>query len=111
MRIVSRVKLKLLHIVDVAPIDGSDPVESFRAMERELEQYSEELVAKPRWLILNKLDLIPEDEREVRCGEIVAALEWQGPVFAIAAATGMGTQDMVQQIMQGLEENEAEEQQ
>jgi GTP-binding protein len=97
----------LLHIVDVAPFDNSDPAESVRIIEGELAKFSEELVLRDRWLVLNKLDLLPEEEREARCNEIVAKLLWQGPVFRISAINKEGTQALVYRIQEYLEEQRA----
>ncbi len=103
---LSRTSL-LLHLVDVAPLDESvDPVESVRTIERELEKYSDELAERPRWLVLNKIDLLPEALREARCAEIVKALDWQGEVFFISAATANNTQALCYRIMQYLENPE-----
>ena len=99
---VSRTLL-LLHLVDVAPYDGSDPVEAVRVIEGELAKFSDELAQRERWLVLNKLDLVPEDEREALCTDIVKRLDWQGPVFAIAALSKDGTTRMMQAVMQHLE--------
>ena len=100
---VSRTLL-LLHLVDVAPYDGSDPVEAVRVIERELAKFSDELAQRERWLVLNKLDLIPEDEREALCADILARLNWQGPVYRVAALSKLGTERLMQDIMLRLEE-------
>ncbi|HSH40820.1 MAG TPA: Obg family GTPase CgtA [Arenicellales bacterium] len=95
----------LLHLLDVSPFGGSgDPVGDARRIVTELEKYSPELAARPRWLILNKLDLLPADERTARCDEIIAGLGWDGPVFRISAATGEGTDDLVKAVMAYLEQ-------
>jgi GTP-binding protein len=107
---VSRTLL-LLHMVDVAPFDGSDPVESVRTIERELAKFSEELVERDRWLVLNKLDLLPEDEREAVCDDIIARLNWQGPVYRIAAISKQGTQRLSQEIMLYMEQKREEAEQ
>lgn len=86
----------LLHVVDVSPFDESDPVDAAEAIVHELEQFSQALSERPRWLVLNKLDLLPEEEREVRVAEIVERLGWEGPVFRIAAIAGDGTDALVQ---------------
>ena len=88
----------LLHVVDVAPFDESDPVESARAIARELEQFSPALAERPRWLVLNKLDLLPEEEREARAEAIIAALAWEGPVFRISAIAAEGTRPLVEAV-------------
>ncbi len=99
---VSRTLL-LLHLVDVAPFDDTDPVESVRIIERELAKFSDELAQRERWLVLNKVDLLPPDERDAVCDDIIKRLDWQGPVFRIAALAGEGTQRLVQEIMNHME--------
>ena len=107
---VSRTLL-LLHMVDVAPFDGSDPVESVRTIERELAKFSEELALRDRWLVLNKLDLLPEDERKAVCDDIIERLNWQGPVYRIAAISKDGTQRLSQEIMLYMEQKQKEAEQ
>jgi GTP-binding protein len=99
---LSRTRL-LLHLVDVLPVDGSDPVENVRKIIAELEQYDEALARRERWLVLNKLDLLAEDERDSRCAEIVEALNWQHDVFAVSAVSGEGCVAVCQQVMNYLE--------
>ncbi|MDW5376183.1 Obg family GTPase CgtA [Halomonas sp. HP20-15] len=94
----------LLHVVDVAPFDESDPVDSARAIARELEQFSPALAERPRWLVLNKLDLLHEAEREARAQAIVDALGWQGPVFRTSAISSEGTAPLVQAVYRWLTE-------
>ena len=101
---LSRTRL-LLHLVDVAPFDGSDPADSVRKIAAELERFSPELAGRERWLVLNKIDLLPEDEREAHCRQIIEALDWQGPVFNIAAISKEGTQALVYKVMEFLEAN------
>jgi GTP-binding protein len=102
---VSRTSL-LLHLVDVAPLgDVSDPVQDMRTIEKELEKFSPELASRERWLILNKIDLLPAEERDARCEEIVKALDWQGPVYKIAAISGEGTKVLMYKIMEHLEQS------
>ncbi len=94
----------LLHLVDVSPYGGSgDPIDDARKIIAELGKYSEDLLAKERWLVLNKIDQLPEDEREPRCREIVAGLDWQGPVFHISALSAIGTQELMYKIMDYME--------
>lgn len=102
LRHLSRTGL-LLHLVDVAPMDGSDPVEDVKAIAHELEKFSAELGGRERWLVLNKTDLLPDDEREARCQDIVQRLDWPGPVFTIAAISKQGTQALVFAIMEAIE--------
>ncbi len=94
----------LLHLVDIAPIDaGEDPAAAFRSIEAELAKFSNELMDKPRWLVINKIDLLPADERDNAQAELVAALNWQGPVFQVSAETGDGTEALGQAVMRELE--------
>ena len=105
LRHLSRTSL-LLHVVDVAPMaEENEPVRAVRTIEAELEKYSDELAKYPRWLVLNKIDVLPPEQRETRCQEIVDELGWQGRVFRISAATSEGTQDLCFQIMQYLDEH------
>ena len=95
----------LLHIIDVLPPEGSnDPVDDARGLIGELKSFSSELEALPRWLVLNKVDLVMDEEREQLCNDIVAGLNWDGPVFRISAATNEGIQDLVYAIMNHVEE-------
>jgi GTP-binding protein len=95
----------LLHLVDVAPYEGSgDPIVDARAIVNELEKFSPELAVRERWLVLNKIDLLPEDERAARCKAIVKGLKWKGPVFQISGLAGEGTQELCQKIMARLEQ-------
>ncbi len=104
LRHLQRTRL-LLHLVDIAPLDESvDPAESVRAIAKELENYSEELAAMPRWLVINKIDLLASDERVVRRDKLLADLAWDGPVFEVSAATGEGTEALGQAVMRAIEE-------
>jgi len=103
---VSRTRL-LLHLVDIAPLgEVSDPVEDVHVIERELAKFNPELASRERWLVLNKVDLMPAEEREAFCKDIVRRLDWQGPVFRIAAINGEGTQELVYKAMDYLESRE-----
>jgi len=93
----------LLHLVDLAPPDGSDPVTAVESIAAELARFSPDLAARERWLVLNKADLLAEDEREARSADIVAHLGWQGPVFTISAAQRDGTDGLVKQVMARLD--------
>ena len=95
----------LLHIIDIAPFDGSDPVESANAIIKELDNFSHELAQKKRWLVLNKTDLLDEDELEQKKQDIIDRLDWQGPVFTISALSKSGTDKLVYSIMEQLEED------
>ena len=94
----------LLHLVDMLPADGGDPAENARALERELERFSPALAARERWLVLNKVDLLPDDEAGERCDEVVKRLDWTGPVFSISAISGAGTDRLCAAIMDHVEE-------
>lgn len=100
----------LLHLVDVAPYESAEtPVQSARTIIREVEKWSDELAAKPRWLVLNKIDRVPEDEVELHCQTIVDELGWTGPVFKIAAINGNGTRELMFAIMNFLEQQRQEQ--
>lgn len=104
---VARTRL-LFHVIDVAPIDGSDPVESFKSISEELSKYSEDLINKERWLVINKIDLLdPEKVNEV-CDDIVQRLKWTGPVFRISGATKIGLEDLAKHAMAYLSQSDNE---
>jgi len=88
----------LLHVVDLAPFDDTDPVKQARAIVNELKIYDEALFDKPRWLVLNKLDMVPVEERTQRVLEFVRRFGWKGPVFQISALTRQGCEQLVQTI-------------
>jgi GTP-binding protein len=99
----------LLHLVDIAPLDpDADPVRDARAIVAELKKFDKELAAKPRWLVLNKRDLMPDDEAEKRARSIVRSLRFRGPHFLISGATGRGTKELADAVMSFLEEQERE---
>jgi GTP-binding protein len=100
----------LLHLVDVAPLDGSDPVETVRAIERELERFSPTLATRERWLVLNKTDLLPLGEMEQTCADIIERLAWEGPAFHISALAADGTEQLCARIMSHIEEQRLREQ-
>ena len=98
LRHLQRTRL-LLHIVDIAPFDdGVDPVQQAKAIVAELKKYDPKLHAKPRWLVLNKLDMVPEDERAPRVADFVRRMRWKGPVFEISALTREGVQPLLDAI-------------
>jgi GTP-binding protein len=95
----------LLHLVDVAPMDESiDPVEQVRTIERELEKFDPELFQRPRWLLLNKLDLVAEEDQKALIDDIIGRLGWKVPWFAVSAATGEGCMDVCRRVMAYLDE-------
>jgi GTP-binding protein len=93
----------LLHIVDVMPADGSDPLENAKTIISELERHSSKLFAKPRWLVFNKLDLMLEDEAKELTDSIVAGLNWTGEVRSVSAINKSGTADLTQGVMTFIE--------
>ncbi len=98
LRHLQRTRL-LLHIIDIAPFDESvDPVQQAKAIVAELKKYDPELHAKPRWLVLNKLDMVPMEERAARVKDIVKRLKWKGPVFEVSALAREGLQPMLHAI-------------
>jgi len=102
LRHLQRTRL-LLHLVDAAPFDDSvDPVQQARAIVAELKKFDPELHAKPRWLVFNKLDMVPEAERAARVKDMARRLRHKGPVFEISALTREGTQQLVQTVYQYL---------
>ena len=97
----------LLHLVDISPLDPqADPVRDARAIIAELKKFSKDLALKPRWLILNKSDLLPPEEAERRAKAIVRSLRYKGPWFLISGATGTGTRDLTEAVMRFLEASE-----
>jgi GTP-binding protein len=100
----------LLHLVDIAPLEpDADPVRDVRSIVAELKKFSKELAAKPRWLVLNKRDLMPDAEAQKRAKAIVRSLRFRGPHFLISAATGEGTKQLTEAVMAFLEERAREE--
>jgi len=94
----------LLHLVDVAPYDNSDPVENVKAIAAELERYSPTLATLPRWLVLNKIDLVPADLLEELCADIVTRLGWTGPVFRTSGLTGENAKGVCYKLMDSIDE-------
>jgi GTP-binding protein len=89
----------LLHVIDMAPFDDSiDPVAQAKAIVAELKKYDKALYDKPRWLVLNKLDMVPADEREARIKDFVKRMRHKGPVFEISALTREGCEQLVHKI-------------
>lgn len=101
----------LLHLVDMMPYDGSEPADNVRAIERELGNFSPTLARRDRWLVLNKVDLLPEEERHQRCQAVVDSLDWQGPVFEVSAIAASGTEALCGRILEYLEARWEEERQ
>ncbi|SFO40780.1 Obg family GTPase CgtA [Nitrosospira briensis] len=102
----------LLHVVDIAPLDENvDPVREAKAIVEELRKYDESLYKKPRWLVLNKVDLLPEDKREKICKKFIRSAGWKGRSFTISALAGEGCKELTYAVMAHLEQAPADENQ
>jgi GTP-binding protein len=102
LRHLQRTRL-LLHVVDIAPFDETtDAVRQARAIVAELKKYDPALHAKPRWLVLNKIDMVPPEEREALVNDFVRRFRWRGPVFQISALTRDGCDSLVRAVYQNL---------
>ena len=106
LRHLSRTDL-LLHLVDCMPSDQTDPVRNVRAIAAELRKYDEQLYRKPRWLVLNKIDLVPSEAREAMVQQFRRRLRTKAPVYVISAATGEGCRELVSAVSQFLSEHRA----
>ena len=105
LRHLARTRL-LLHLVDIAPLDETaNPVHDARAVIEELKKYDEALYRKPRWLVLNKLDLLDPSERAQKCRQFLSDFGWQEKSFIISALTGEGCKELIFAVMQYLEQN------
>ena len=89
----------LLHVIDVMPVDGSNPVDNAFAIINELHQYSPKLAEKPRWLVFNKIDLLPEEEAQALCEQIAQELGEEENVYRISAVNKLNTQPLIHDIM------------
>ncbi|EEF80070.1 Obg family GTPase CgtA [Methylophaga thiooxydans] len=104
LRHLTRTRL-LLHLVDMAPADvKQDPVESVKTINRELENYSEALGSQEQWLVLNKMDLVPDDIREELCREVIDKLNWKGKVFRVSGQSGESCDGLCDEVMTYLEQ-------
>ncbi|NOI67695.1 Obg family GTPase CgtA [Vibrio sp. 99-8-1] len=99
----------LLHMIDILPIDGSDPVQNALTIIDELEQYSEKVSQKPRWLVFNKTDLMPEEEADEKINEIIEALGWEDRYFKISAVNKQGTKELCYKLADFMESLPREE--
>lgn len=108
LRHLSRTKV-LLHIVDMMPIDGSDPVDAVKTIWHELENYSKDLMQKTQWLVFNKVDLLAPEEREAHCASILKRLKWKGPVYQISAISKKGTMELCYGLQGYLDSHLAED--
>lgn len=94
----------LLHLVDICPIDGTDPVENAQAIIREINTFSATLSQRERWLVLNKTDLVSEEELQALKDSLVNALDWQGRVYCVSAISNVGTDTLCSDLLNYLEE-------
>ena len=103
LRHLSRTRV-LLHLVDMAPLEpDADPAVAVRAIAAELKKYSKDLAKRERWLVLNKMDLLPEAERDKRAKVLIRKLRWKGPVYTISAISGDGCKPLTTALMRQLE--------
>lgn len=102
---LSRTRL-LLHLVDMAPLDQSDPVEAVETIIHELGKFSPSLTLRERWLVLNKCDQLLEDEQQAILDDVVERLEWEDPVYVISASERLGTAELAKDVMNWLDERE-----
>ena len=110
LRHVQRTRL-LLHIIDFAPFDEAvDPVAQAKAIVGELKKYDKALYDKPRWLVLNKLDMVPVEEREARVKDFIKRFKYKGPVFEISALTREGCEPLIKTIFQHIKAQQIKEQ-
>ncbi len=110
LRHLQRTRL-LLHVVDLAPFDASaDPVAQAKAIVNELKKYDKALHAKPRWLVLNKLDMVDNDDRAARVKDFVKRMRFKGPVFEISALTHEGCEALVKTVYQHVKAQQLAEQ-
>ncbi len=96
----------LLHIVDLAPLDQSDPADAAETIVNEISTFSPSLAERDRWLVLNKIDQLLDDEREERKQAVIERLDWKGPVFMVSALDKEGTKELSQAIMRYLDERD-----
>lgn len=105
---VARTRL-LFHIVDVAPSDESDPAANMQIISNELAKFDPELLTKERWLVLNKIDLLPQETVDKVCNDIIKRLNWQGRVFRISGLAKIGLEDLAHGAMNFLEHKDKEQ--
>lgn len=98
----------LLHMIDILPVDQSDPAENAKIIIEELDQYSEKLANKPRWLVFNKVDLMPEEEADQIIANVLDALDWEGEYFKISAINKKGTKELCLKLAEFMETLPAE---
>jgi hypothetical protein len=100
-----KIAARVGHVIDMMPIDeNTDPVREAEALTKELKKYDESLYQKPRWLVLNKTDMLVEEDRKIASDDFIKKLGWQGKSFVISALTGEGCQALIYAIMDHLEQ-------
>ena len=104
---VARTRL-LYHVVDVLPLDEGDPVENIKTIQHELAEYSEDLLHKEQWLVLNKVDQLTPEEAASVCDKIVKALDWKGRVFVISGLAQQGLDELANATMHYLDQDSDE---
>jgi GTPase len=110
LRHLQRTRL-LLHVVDLAPFDeGVDPAAQAKAIVGELKKYDDGLYKKPRWVVLNKLDMVPGDERAARVKAFIKQFKFKGPVFEISALTREGCEPLIKAVYQHIKAQQVAEQ-
>ncbi len=110
LRHLQRTRL-LLHIIDMAPFDDAvDPVAQAKAIVGELKKYDKALYDKPRWLVLNKLDMVPQEQRAALVADFVKRFKWKGPVFEISALTREGCEGLIREIYRHVKAQQTAEQ-
>ena len=110
LRHLQRTRL-LLHVVDIAPFDeGVDPVQQAKAIVSELKKYDADLYNKPRWVVLNKLDMVPVEERAAKVKDFVKRFKWKGPVYEISALTREGCEPLIRKIFEHVHNQQLSEQ-
>jgi GTP-binding protein len=108
LRHLARTRL-LLHIIDAAPFEeGADPARDAKSIATELKKFDPALYRKPRWLVLNKIDMLPAEERKTAAAKLVRRLRWRGPSFCISALTGEGCRELSFAVMNFLESGKTE---
>ncbi len=108
LRHLARTRL-LLHVIDAAPVEeGADPARDAKSIATELKKFDPALYRKPRWLVLNKMDMLPAEERKTAAAKLVRRLRWRGPSFCISALTGEGCRELSFAVMNFLESGKTE---
>ena len=104
LRHIQRTRL-LLHLVEIEPLDGTDAVDQIRTIEGELKRFDADLLDKPRWLLLNKADLIPADDAQALAARIVSELGWSAPWFVVSGLAREGTREVMLRVQAYLDEH------